>query len=259
MKRIIPAALLLSLLAGCASTSDLEATQQQIQTVNQQAQDRLNKIETKLSNDKLLDLVNQIDTLKATVAKLSGEVEVLNYNVQAAQKRQNDLYNDVDSRLGKLEGRNAAQAASAPVSAAAPAAAGTSTAAASNGSVAQPNANDYDHALNLLRARDFPHAIEALQSYLSANPSGDQAPDAQYWLGVAHTALRQYDAAIEIHRRFAEKYPNHPKAPDALRNVANCQRDLGQKDMAKATLQRLIKLYPKSAAAQRAKVDIKHL
>jgi tol-pal system protein YbgF len=259
MKRIIPAALLLSLLAGCASTTDLEATQQQIQAVNQQAQDRLSKIESKLSNDKLLDLVSQIDELKATVAKLSGEVEVLNYDVQAAQKRQNDLYNDVDSRLGKLEVHNTAQAASAPASASAPAANGASAAPVENASVPPPKVDQYAQALDQLRARDFPDAIEALQSYLNANPNGDQAPDAQYWLGVAHTALRQYDAAIEIHRHFAEKYPKHPKAPEALRNVANCQRDLGEKDMAKATLRRLIKLYPKSAAAQRAKVELKQL
>jgi tol-pal system protein YbgF len=261
MNRIIPAAVIAALLAGCASTSDLQATQRQIEQVNAQAKDRLDKIETKLSNDKLLDLVNQIDTLKATVAKLSGELEVLSYNQQAAEKRQNELFNDLDTRLGRLEGRGTA--ASAPSAASAPAAAASG--ATSPVAPAEPvtaktqTVQDFDKALDLLRNRDFPHAITALQNYLAANPSGDQASDAQYWLGVAHQALRQYDAAIEVLRRFAEKYPSHPKAPDALRNIANCQRDMGQKDMAKATMQKLIKLYPKSTAAQRAKMEIKHL
>lgn len=265
MNRIIPAAVLLAMLAGCASTTDLEATQRQLAQVNNQAKDRLDKLETKLANDKLLDLVSQIDALKATVAKLSGEVEVLNYNQQAAEKRQNDLFNDLDTRLGRLEVRGnaaSAPAASAPAAAAAPAGASGTTAPAAPATPVTPkmsSVQDYDKALELLRNRDFTNAIPALQNYLAANPSGDQASDAQYWLGVAHTALRQYDAAIEVHRRFIEKYPNHPKAPDALRNIANCQRDLGQKDMAKATLRKLIKLYPKSMAAQRAKLDIKHL
>jgi TolA-binding protein len=78
---------------------------------------------------------------------------------------------------------------------------------------------DYDKALNLLRARDFAKATAALSLYIQQNPNAPQAVDALYWLGVAHTAQRQYDAAIEIHRRFAEQYPDNPKAPDALRNV----------------------------------------
>lgn len=249
MKRIVPAALLLSLLAGCASTGDLDETRRQIADVNQQAQDRLSKIETKLSNEKLLDLVSQLEAMKAELAKLRGETEVLNYNVQTTQKRQNDLYNDLDGRLAKLEGGavKTPVASSAPASGANPAAGDTQT------------GPDFERALGLLRNRDFPHAVEALQRFITANPGSAQVPDAEYWLGVAHTAQRQYDAAIDTHRRFAETYPDHPKAPDALRNIAMCQRDLAQKDVAKATLRRLIKLYPKSAAAQRAKEDIKHL
>lgn len=252
MKRIIPAALLLSVLAGCASTSDLDETRQQIAEVNRQAQDRLGKIETKLSNEKLLDLVSQLEAIKAELAKLRGETEVLNYNVQTTQKRQNDLYNDLDSRLAKFEGGSAARPAAT-----------TGGASGAVGQVAPETQNsngaEFEKALGVLRLRDFPRAIEALQRFLSANPGSAQVPDAEYWLGVAHTAQRQYDAAIDTHRRFVDKYPDHPKAPDALRNIANCQRDLGQKDIAKATLRRLIKLYPKSVAAQRAKDEIKRL
>lgn len=249
MKRIVPAALLLSLLAGCASTGDLDDTRRQIADVNRQAQDRLGKIETKLSNDKLLDLVSQIEAMKSELAKLRGETEVLNYNVQTTQKRQNDLYNDLDGRLAKLEGAAKQAAPSAP-------AGGPAVNPAAPEAQTGP---DLERALGLLRSRDFPHAVEALQRFLTANPDSAQVPDAEYWLGVAHTAQRQYDAAIDTHRRFAEHYPDHPKAPDALRNIANCQRDLGQKDVAKATLRRLLKLYPKSAAAVRAKEDLKHL
>src|SRR5437879_6384907 len=155
MKRIVPAALLLSVLAGCASTGDLEATQRQIEDVNRQAQDRLSKIETKLSNDKLLDLVSQIEAMKAELAKLRGETEVLTYNVQTTQKRQNDLYNDLDGRLAKMEAVAKPPVANVPP--AAPGGAAGVNPVAGDGQAGP----DFERALGLLRNRDFPHAIEA--------------------------------------------------------------------------------------------------
>ncbi|QEL57382.1 tol-pal system protein YbgF [Chromobacterium paludis] len=247
MNRIAISSALLLTLAGCASTSDLEATRRQLDMVNQQATTRIAAVESKLSNDKLLEMVNEVERLKAEVAKLRGDVEVLNYNLQTTQKRQNDLYNDLDGRLSKLEG-SGKQDASQPAAAQQQAAAGDSQ-----------TAPDYDKALNLLRARDFPNAINALAAFLQQNPQAPQAAEASYWLGVAHTALRQYDAAIEIHRRFVEQYPTNHFAPDALRNIGNCQRDLGQVDQAKNTYRRLIKLYPKSDAALKAKQVLNRL
>jgi tol-pal system protein YbgF len=241
MNRIAISSALLLTLAGCASTSDLEATRRQLDQVNQQATTRIAAVESKLSNEKLLEMVSQVDNLKAEVAKLRGDIEVLNYNLQTTQKRQNDLYNDLDGRLGRLEGTGKHDA-SQPAAAAQQQAAGDSQASP-----------DYDKALNLLRARDFPNAVNALSLFIQQNPQAPQAAEAAYWLGVAHTALRQYDAAIDIHRRFVEQYPNNHFAPDALRNIGNCQRDLGQVDQAKNTYRRLIKLYPKSDAALKAK------
>lgn len=249
MKRLAMACAALTLLSACATNSDLENTREQINQVNQQASARLTQIETKLSNDKLLDMVSQLDAMRAQVDKLSGEVEVLNYNLQSTQKRQIDLYGDLDTRLGKLEGHGGATgaASSAPTAASQPV-----------GATAQTTP-DFDRALNLLRMRDFGNAITALDQYIKQNPDQPQAVDALFWLGVAHTALKQYDAAIAIHRQFVEQYPNDAKAPDALRNIASCQIELSQNDEAKATLKRLLKLYPKSPAAAKAKGMLKKL
>jgi tol-pal system protein YbgF len=251
MKRLAIGSAVLVLLSGCATTTDLDNTRREIVQVNQQASARLNQIEAKLSNDRLLDMVSQLDELKSRVAKLSGEVEVLNYNLQTTQKRQNDLYGDLDGRLARLE--NAAQA-SAPASRTLPV--GNVSQPVPADSSAQPSP-DYDKALDLLRHRDFANAVTALSQYLKQNPASPQLADATYWLGVAHTGLRQFDAAIAIHRKFVEQYPSHLKAPDALRNVAVCQQNLDQLDLARATLKRLIKLYPKSAAASKARQQLK--
>jgi tol-pal system protein YbgF len=254
MKRLALGCATLGLLAGCASTSDLENTQQQLNQVSAQTSARMTQIETKLSNDKLLDMVNQLDGLKAQVAKLSGEVEVLNYNLQSTQKRQDDLYTDLDGRLSKLEGGGVKTAASG--TAVAPAVAANASQPAGASAQTSP---DFDKALNLLRQRNFPDAISALDQYIKQNQGDPQVADAMFWEGVAHTALKHYDAAIEIQRRFVDQYPANVHAPDALRNIAACQLELSQNDEAKATLKRLIKLYPKSPAAAKAKQMLKKI
>lgn len=248
MKRFVIGSWVPMLLVGCATNGDLEETRRQIDLVNQQANVRLSQVETKLANDKLLDLVSRLDMTKAELAKLRGELDVINHTLQVTQKRQNDLYNDLDMRLARFEGRGASE----PV-------AQTKLISSDSQNAEVISSPDYDKALGLLRNRNFAEAVVALTRFIQQNPGVPEVPevpDATYWLGIAHTAQRQYDAAIDIHRRFVEQYPTHPKAPDALRNIANCQRDLGQLDSAKTTLKRLIKLYPKSSAAVKAKEQL---
>lgn len=249
MKKTLPL-LLVALLAGCASTSDLDATRRQLDEIQRNSQQRFSQIETKISNEKLLEMVNQVEVLKSEVAKLRGDVEVLNYNLQTTQKRQNDLYNDLDQRLAPLEGKKADGGE---------AVANTDTAQSAASPQAAPvdstNA-DYERALGLLRNRDFKKAIPALKTFIDANPSAKQTPEARFWLGIAYNAERQYQPAIDTYNRFIELSPNHPKVPDALRNIGGCQRDLGDANAARATWQKLIKKYPKSDAAAKAKQQL---
>ena len=233
--RILPPLALGLLLTACASTGDLEATQRRVDQLNQQTVTRLNDLDSRISSEKLIDLLNQVDKLQAQVGTLQGELEVLKHNQETMQQRQTDIYNDLDGRLSQLGagGKPAAQAGGA-----------TST---------QSGGDEYDKAMTYLNQKKFENAVDALENFINSNPNDPRAVDAQYWLGIAHTGLKEYSAAIDIHRRFANDYPKHPKAPDALRNMAQCQLALDQRDVAKATLQRLVKLYPNSDAAKRAK------
>ncbi|MFC3532581.1 YbgF trimerization domain-containing protein [Vogesella facilis] len=230
------------LLGACATSTDLEETRRQLQSQMssnaQQASARLSDVEAKLANQRLLELVNQVGEMQAAMASLRGQNEVLQHQLAETQKRQNDLYADLDLRLGKLErpqGEASAAQAEAPVA----------TVSAADTALGK--------ALDTLRKREFAPAVGQLKAVMDGYPGSTQGIEANYWLGVAHTALKQYDAAIDIQRRFAEQYPKHPRAADALRLMADNQLALQQKDQARSTLQRLIKLYPASAAAQKAK------
>ena len=57
-------------------------------------------------NRNQIDFANQVESIKADIAKLRGQIEVLTYELEAAQKRQKDFYVDLDNRLyGAVEKR----------------------------------------------------------------------------------------------------------------------------------------------------------
>jgi len=64
-------------------------------------------------------LLKDIETLKAEVARLRGQNEMLEHKLESLSKRQSDLYLDLDKRVEDLrkQARDAAQASAQPVAA----------------------------------------------------------------------------------------------------------------------------------------------
>src|SRR6201985_829397 len=53
-----------------------------------------------------IELVNQINALQAQVQTLQGQVEELRHQLDEMKNRSKEQYIDLDSRIGRLEGRN---------------------------------------------------------------------------------------------------------------------------------------------------------
>ena len=64
---------------------------------------RLKNIEQMLSNQGLLEMLQQIEALETEISRLRGEVEVQNHVLEQIKKRQRDLYTDIDRRLQRIE------------------------------------------------------------------------------------------------------------------------------------------------------------
>ena len=92
----------------------IEATSQRMTVMQRQIEDRLALLEQQAKSGGLADLATQIQLLQGDIAKLRGQLEVVTYELEQSQKRQRDLYVDLDSRLRKIE--------TAPAPAATPAA-----------------------------------------------------------------------------------------------------------------------------------------
>ena len=59
-------------------------------------EDRIARLESQLKNQGLLNLLNQVESLKAEVARLRGGQEEQAYKLELADKRTRDLFADLD-------------------------------------------------------------------------------------------------------------------------------------------------------------------
>ena len=228
----------------------IEATNQRLVQVERELGERIAALESQLKSQGLVELFTQVEQLKSDVARLRGQIEVLTYEQEQQQKRQRDLYVDLDSRLRKLEGGAGAAtggAAEAPPAAAAPP---PPTAAAPAGADEQ---RVYDAALDKFKAGGYGAAIAGFNTFLKTYPKSPLAASAQYWIGNAQYAQKDFRGAIATQRQLIAAYPDSPKVPDAMLNIATAQLDLGDGAGSRRTLEDLLAKYPKSEAAAKAK------
>jgi tol-pal system protein YbgF len=242
-------------------------TQVRLTQVQKQLEDRLAVIEQQMKNQGVVDLFTQVEQLKADFAKLRGQIEVLLYEQEQQQKRQRDLYVDLDSRMRRIEsGSSAAPAsgsavpgvapAAAPAAASAPPPSAASVAPAASGAAGSDTSAEqraYDAALDQFKAGNYPAAISGFNGVIKANPKGLLAPSAYYWLGNAQFAQRDYRGAIATQRQLVSQFPGNPKVPDALLNIATSQFEMNDAAGSRRTLEELIAKFPQSDAAVKAK------
>lgn len=264
---------------------DEEARKQILQLRSQMADtqraldQRVAELEAQARNRSIIDLFNQVETLRTEFARLRGQIELLQNETENTQKRQRDLYVDLDGRLRKLEAQQVEQAARIAAAAAAAAAAVPPPVASmppgqvgavppvnsanpmiDGARVMPPAAADpaaeqraYDQGLEHFRSGRFAEAVTALQIFNRTFTRSTLVPSAQYWIGNSLYATRDFRGAITAQRQLIAQYPESAKAPDALLNIASAQSELGDLQAARLTLQEVASKYPSSEAGIKAK------
>jgi len=237
----------------------IEATNARLAQVQKQLEDRIAAVEKELKNQGLIELFRDVEQIKADIARLRGQVEVLTHELEQSQKRQRDLYVDLDSRLRKLESAPAGAAAGGEAPAAAtvagspPAPPPAAAAGARPATDASAEQKSYDTALEQFKAGNYPAAIAGFQAFVKAYPKSPLAPSAQYWVGNAQFAQKDFRGAIASQRQLIASYPDSQKVPDALLNIGSSQFELGDAAGARRTLQDLVAKHPQSEAAAKAR------
>ncbi|HEV3017400.1 MAG TPA: tol-pal system protein YbgF [Burkholderiaceae bacterium] len=181
-----------------------------------------------------LESGGQFDGLHQELAKLRGLIEQLTNDVATLQKRNHDLYSDLDARIKRLE----------PTSV---------TVEGKSVQVDRDEQAAYESAMALFKANDFRTAVGGLSGFLARYPQSAYAAAAQFWLGTSYYAIKDYRSAIAAQQALIDRFPDSPRAPDALLNIAASQIELNDKKSARATLSKIVQDFPDSDAAKLAK------
>ena len=182
----------------------------------------------------LLDLQNQLETIRSEMAKLRGLNEQLSRDLANVQRRQTDIAQGVDDRIRQFEPVKVVLDGREFV-------------------VGVEEKKDYEAALATFRQGNFPAAQSVFLEFLKRYPQSGYGPSALFWLGNAQYATRDYKQAIVNFRALIAREPEHLRAPEAVLSIANCQVELKDAPGARKTLGDLIKAYPQSEAAVAAK------
>ncbi|SEA47951.1 tol-pal system protein YbgF [Nitrosospira multiformis] len=264
-----------------------QQTMGDLRNQGQTLESRVSRLEEDLGSRPLLELHNQIESLRLDLNRLQGQIEVLVNENELAQKRQRDFYVDLDNRLRRLEQTEGADGTAAPKS-------GVSSPAASSSAIdsnAGPNSSQgmkgtasaavpasasavsseyatpanrnpvadgadgraYENGYDLFKTGKYKEAISSFNSFLRSYPESSFAASAHYWIGNSFYALREFKNAVAAQETLIKIYPDSPKVPDAMLNIASSQLELNKKDAARTILESVIVKYPGSDAADKAK------
>lgn len=186
----------------------------------------------------LLDLQNQIESLRAELARSNGQREQFSRELSELQReqrdmtqRQQELARGVEQRVSQLE----------PIKV---------TVDGREIVVEPAERRAYDAALAQFRTGEFAAAQTSFLGLIGRYPKSGYLPSALFWLGNAQYATRDYKEAITNFRIMLTAAPDHVRAAEALLSIANCQIELKDDVGARKTIDELSRSYPQSDAAK---------
>jgi len=118
---------------------------------------------------------------------------------------------------------------------------------------------EYRDGIEFLRRGDNGGAIQKLREFVRKSPKSEYADDAQYWIGEAYFANRDYNRAILEFNEVLLRYPKGDKVPAALLRQALAFAELGDKVDARLVLQKLVSEHGDSPEAEKGRQKLAEL
>jgi len=222
-----------------------------------------------LADQRLSDLLLQIQRLQQEVQHLRGQIELQQHEISTLKRQQSEQYMDLDARL---QGRSVAPEAQAPDvgrgkligrgSFEAPGTGGSGTPADSPQlrSEGRPSLSPtptgeneaYRIAFDLLKERKYDEAARAFEDLLARYPNGEFADNASYWLGETNYVRRDFAAALTQFQRVLANYPLSQKVPSSMLKIGYIHYDQNDWKRARTTLQDVTKKFPDTTEARLA-------
>ena len=218
--------------------------------------------------------------------QLRERVQLLELELSRNKKRMNQLYDDIDIRLRKLERRSdSAAGASAPTpdtaesSTLTPDTAESSTLTpdtaessvqpqTSEKSSTEPSTSDeestvpiqvedtheddrevYDKAFRALRDGEYEDAIAEFGRLVEQFPNSQLVDDGWYWIAEAHYVTQNYEGALPVFEKVVKEFPDSQRAPDAMLKIGYVYYEVADYEKAANYLNQVVELYPASRSA----------
>lgn len=108
----------------------------------------------------------------------------------------------------------------------------------------------YDHAFQTL-LQDPKESIPEFRAFLKDYPDSSLAPSAQYWVGEALYAERDFESAVKEFLVVLKDHKESNKAPDAALKLGYSFYELQDWEKARKTLEDVISFFPDNAETSR--------
>ena len=143
-----------------------------------------------------LELQNQIELLRQEVAKLRGQGEVQANELAQMQRRQKELYSNLDARLRPFEP--------------------TQIEIDGKMAIVEPEEQKtFDAAMTRFRAGEFGPAIADFAQLRKRWPNSAYMPEALFWMGSAQFAQKDLKGSVATQQTLISTYPQDKRVPDA--------------------------------------------
>ncbi len=299
MKRILWAGLLILSSNSFAFLEDDEARkkindlQNQLNSLKTEKlvdlEGKITDLQQVLQGGSLQQFNNKINEIFDDLAKLRGDVEVLQFSVQSFEDRQKLNYQDIESRFEKLEQQidlfqeqpkkqqdivqdNLIQSNQDQINNINQEFLDEDKASSTNqveGGVIEnklPPLIDEEQALKmfndaegLMRSTKYKEAFEMFDRFVTTYPKSLRLVEVKKNIGFIQFALKNYNASLKTYEKLIQNYPDHELMPEILYGKANTEIQLTQITKAKQTLRKIIKEYPNASNIESAKKRLKAL
>lgn len=192
------------------------------------------------SNSIAAETSAKIEELGSIIESLKTAIEANNHLLKTLDLDTDLKLKDSEVRIAALEERLAIQGkqVTAAIAAVVPEAA--------------KEAELYETGLNQINNSEFLKAIATFQKFIDKFPKSDYVPNAQFWIGECHFAMRDYEQSIKEYETLKKKYPKSDKVPSAYLKQGYAFYELDMESDGNVFLKTLIKQYPRTKEAKEA-------
>jgi tol-pal system protein YbgF len=120
-------------------------------------------------------------------------------------------------------------------------------------------AENYRRALALIAQGKHAEARAAFQQIFDADPTGNLADNALFWIGETYFATGDYRNAMRYYERVIKEFAEENKAPDAMFKLGIAYEKTSDLGMARRTFDACIRKYPYSTAAASSKAELNRI